>query len=158
MGFKSVFRVLVAATAVFAFTAAPAIDARTGPTSAVAPQNVKPASCTPGQKACPIRINFASGAYSGQASSTLANINSKKWFVVNLHKNQEVTMWVIGGGATGSTRGFVYRPNGQPLAGGPGGRIYDDTAPATGDYLIKATESPMGEQWSGRVTVLVVAI
>ena len=73
---------------------------------------------------------------------------------MGLHKNQEVVVWVIGAGAT---RGTVSFPGGGGI-GQPGGRIWDDRAPSTGDYRIKATESQMGEQWSGRVTVLVVAI
>ena len=155
MGSRSLFRALVIGTALVAFAAGPSIEARTtGASNAAASRHAQPAACTPGQKACPIRITFASGAYSGQASSTLQNINSKRWFVVGLQKNQEVVVWVIGKGAT---RGIVKFPGGGGT-GEPGGRIWDDQAPKTGDYRIKATEDPMAEEFNGKVTVLVVAI
>lgn len=156
MVFKSLFRVLIAVAAIAVFAAGPAIDAHTSSNASAGASGAAahPATCTPGHRACPIRINFASGAYSGQASSHLSTINSKRWFVVHLHRGQEVTVWVIG---AGSTRGSVYFPNGGGT-GEPGGRIWDDQAPSTGDYRIKATESLMGEEWSGTVTVLIVAI
>jgi hypothetical protein len=155
MGSRSLFRALAVVTAVLAFAVGPAIEARSsGATAGVASRHADPASCTPGRKACPIRIRFSSGAYSGQASSRLHTIDSKRWFVVGLRRNQEVVVWVIG---DGPTRGTVYFPGGGGT-GGPGGRIWDDQAPSTGDYKIKATESLMGEEWSGKVTVLVAAI
>jgi hypothetical protein len=155
MGSRSLFRALVVVTAVLAFAAGPVIEARsTGASAGATSRHADPAACTPGKKACPIRITFAPGAYSGQRSSTLHTIDSKRWFVVGLHANQEVVVWVIG---AGPTRGTVYFPGGG-ATGQPGGRIWDDQAPSTGDYKIKATESLMGEEWSGKVTVLVVAI
>jgi hypothetical protein len=155
MGSRSLFRALVITTAILAFAAGPAMEARsTGASAGAASRHADPASCTPGKKACPIRITFAPGAYSGQASSRLHTIDSKRWFVVGLRKNQEVVVWVIG---AGPTRGIVYFPGGGQT-GQPGGRIWDDTAPATGNYKIEVTEDSMAEQWSGKVTVLVVAI
>jgi hypothetical protein len=53
----------------------------------------------------------------------------------------------------GPTRGTVRFPDGRTV-GQPGGRIFDDVVPATGDYRILVTESPMGEAWSGRVVVV----
>src|SRR6478735_8186071 len=155
MGSRSLFRALVVVTAVLAFATGPVIEARsTGASADAASRHADPAGCTPGKKACPIRITFASGAYSGQASSSLHTIDSKRWFVVGLHKNQEVVVWVIG---AGPTRGIVKFPGGGQ-DGGPGGRIFDDQAPATGDYKVLTTEDSMANQWSGKVTVLVVAI
>src|SRR6478735_3141993 len=149
MGSRSLFRALVVVGAILAFAAGPAIEARSTGASHAASRHADPASCTPGKKACPIRINFAPGAYSGQASSTPHTVFQKRWFVVSLQKHQEVTLWVIGAGAT---RGIFYDPSGTALGGGPGGRIFDDAVHATGDFKIQATESQMGEQWSGKVT------
>lgn len=154
MGSRSLFRALVVTTAILAFAAGPAIEARSAAPNAGASRHAHPASCSPGKSACPIRITFATGAYSSQASSSLHTINSKRWFVVGLKKNQEVVVWVIG---AGPTRGIIKFPGGGQ-DGGPGGRIYDNQAPSTGDYKIQVTEDPMAEQWSGKVTVLVVAI
>jgi hypothetical protein len=155
MGSRSVFRALVIVTAILAFAVGPTIDARSaGASNGATARHAHPASCTPGKKDCPIRITFAQGAYSGQASSSLHTITSKRWFVVGLHKNQEVVIWVIG---AGPTRGVVHFPGGGQ-DGGPGGRIYDNQAPSTGDYRIVVSEDSMAEQWSGKVTVLVVAI
>ena len=109
-------------------------------------------TCTAGAKACPIRITFATGAYSGQAHSRLTGIHDQKWFVVKARAGQ--TMIVIVKGA-GATRGIVYAPNGTS-SGQPGGRVYDAVLPASGDYRIRVTESPMGEGWSGGIDVIVV--
>jgi hypothetical protein len=157
MGSRSLFRALVIVTAILAFTAGSAvIEARSsGASSVAASRHAGPATtCTPGKRSCPITITFASGAYSGQASSHLHTINSQRWFQVGLQKNQEVVVWVIG---AGPTRGVIYFPGGGQ-DGGPGGRIYDNQAPSTGNYRIQVTEDSMANEWSGKVTVLVVAI
>ena len=111
------------------------------------------ARCSAGAHACPIRITFASGAYSGQASSQLTGISSEKWFVVRAQAGQTMVVVVEGRGAT---RGTVVFPNGH-ASGQPGGRIFDGTLPASGDYRIRVTESSMGEAWSGPVSVVVLA-
>ena len=56
----------------------------------------------------------------------------------------------------GATAGIVRFPNGE-INGQPGGRIFDGNLPVTGDYKIKVMESQMGEAWSGRVDVVVLA-
>jgi hypothetical protein len=117
-------------------------------TSTIAPA----ATCSPGAKACPIRISFASGAYSGQASAHMSNINSTRWFVVNARAGQHMIVIVKG---AGPTRGIVYFPGGG-YAGQPGGRVFDATLKTSGDYRIRVNESSMGEEWSGRVDVVVV--
>jgi hypothetical protein len=109
-------------------------------------------ACVAGAAACPIRIRFAAGAYAGQARSRLTGINAEKWFVVNARAGQEMIVIVKGAGAT---RGTVHFPNGQQ-DGQPGGRVFDDTLPVSGDYRIRVTESLMGEAWNGRVDVIVV--
>jgi hypothetical protein len=110
-------------------------------------------ACTPGAKACPIRITFAPGAYSGQAHSQLTGINSKQWFVVNANAGQTAVVVIEGAGATA---GILRFPSGE-TNGQPGGRIFDGNLPVTGDYKIKVIESQMGEAWSGRVDVVVLA-
>jgi hypothetical protein len=134
-------------------TSGPALAA--GASTAHTRQASAPATtaCSPGQKACPIRITFAPGAYSGQAHSQLTGIHSKKWFVLSANAGQTMVVVVEGAGATG---GIVYFPNGQSN-GQPGGRIFDDNLPVTGDYKIKVMESQLGEAWSGRVDVVVLA-
>jgi hypothetical protein len=111
------------------------------------------AACSPGARACPIRIAFAAGAFSGQAHSRLTGISSKKWFVVSARAGQ--TMIVVVEGA-GPTAGIVHFPGGQSN-GQPGGRVFDGTLPASGDYRIRVTESQRAEAWSGRVDVVVLA-
>jgi hypothetical protein len=105
-----------------------------------------------GARSCPIRITFASGAYSGQAHGRLTGIHDEKWFVVKARAGQSMIVIVKGAGAT---RGLVYSPNGGS-SGQPGGRVYDAVLPATGDYRIRVNESPMGEGWSGGIDVIVV--
>lgn len=109
-------------------------------------------TCTPGARACPIRISFAAGAYSGQRSSTLTGISSGRWFVVRAAAGQQMIVIVQG---AGPTRGQVFFRNGVS-EGQPGGRIFDGEVPVSGDVLIRATESQMAEAWRGRVTVVVV--
>jgi hypothetical protein len=125
------------------------LNARTS-SEGTAPQVA--ASCSPGARACPIRITFAKGAYSGQAHSTLTGIRSEKWFVIHASAGQTMVVIVKGRGAT---RGIVYFPNGKS-SGQPGGRVFDGVLPVTGDYRIRVNESPMGEAWSGGVDVVAV--
>lgn len=108
------------------------------------------AACTAGARTCPIRITFASGAYSGQGRSHLTGIRSEKWFVVRARAGQTMIVVVKGRGAT---RGLVYFPNGTS-SGQPGGRVFDGPLPVSGDYRIRVTESPMGEAWSGGIDVI----
>lgn len=126
-----------------------AVAAPSGPAAGSRPAA---AACVPGAKACPIRITFERGAYSGQASSTLTGITSKRWFVVSARVGQSMIVIVKG---AGPTRGIVHFPNGQS-DGQPGGRVFDDQLPVSGNYRIEVTESQMAEAWRGRVTVLVV--
>jgi hypothetical protein len=109
-------------------------------------------TCSPGARACPIRIVFAAGAYSGQAHSQLSGIRSRKWFVVGAHAGQTMIVVVEG---RGPTDGIVYFPNGQS-DGQPGGRVFDGQVPVSGDYRIRVSESQMAEAWSGRVDVVVL--
>jgi hypothetical protein len=108
------------------------------------------ATCSTGTRACPIRITFANGAYSAQAHGQLTGIDSELWFVVDARASQSMITVVEG---AGPTRGVVTFPNGQ-MDGQPGGRVFDGLLPASGDYRIRVTESPMGEGWSGRVDVV----
>lgn len=114
--------------------------------------NPSEATCVAGRKACPIRITFRTGAWSGERSATLTGITSERWFSVRARAGQ--TMLVVVKGA-GPTRGTVTFRNGAS-GGQPGGRIFDGEVPVTGDVLIRVTESAMAEAWSGRVTVVVL--
>ena len=149
-----VLRGVLGVVAAVALSAGPAVAAdgtATGATATVTAATIQPAAtCTPGARACPIRITFASGAYSGQAHAQMAGINSQKWFVVHARAGQAMVVVVKG---AGPTRGVVYFPNGQ-TRGQPGGRVFDGILPSTGDYRIKVTESSMGSAWSGRVDVV----
>lgn len=112
-------------------------------------------ACTTGRSsACSIRLTFAPGAYSAQARSSLSGATSSRWFVVNLRAHQHLVVWVVGHGATGGT---LYFPGGGHV-GQPGGRVFDDEVPRSGDYRIRVSELVMGDAWSGRVDVLVVAL
>ena len=152
-----------ATTSALASGAAPTAQASSGstaasvaavPSSQAAQSSAKlaaaAATCSPGTRACPIRITFARGAFSAQAHGQLTGIDSELWFVVDARATQSMVTVVEGAGAT---RGVVTFPNGQ-TEGQPGGRVFDGLLPASGDYRIRVTESPMGEGWSGRVDVV----
>lgn len=111
-----------------------------------------PAACVRGSKACPIRIVFRPGAYSGSASSTLMNQGQERWFSVRATKGQTMIVVILGAGPTGGTLHF---PNGTQ-DGGPGGRVFDGEIPASGVTKIRVTESLMANSWAGRVTVVVL--
>jgi hypothetical protein len=76
----------------------PAATQRAATQPATAAQPV--ATCSPGASACPIRISFAPGAYSGQAEGRLTGINSEQWFVVNARAGQAMVVVVQGAGPT----------------------------------------------------------
>ncbi len=118
--------------------------------SNASPATLAAVACSPGARACPIRITFARDAYSGQAHSKLTGIRSEKWFVVHATAGQTMVVIVEG---RGPTRGIVYYPNGKS-SGRPGGRVFDGILPVTGDYRIRVTKSPIGEAWSGGVDVV----
>jgi hypothetical protein len=149
LGLFGVLTVVAMSTSGSALAAGAGSSPRTSNTT---PATLVEASCSAGARACPIRLTFAKGAYSGQAHSTLTGIHSEKWFVV--HANAGQTMVVIVKGH-GPTRGIVYFPNGKS-SGQPGGRVFDEVLPVTGDYRIRVNESPMGEAWSGGVDVVAV--
>ncbi len=119
-----------------------------GPTSAAPVQAA--AACTTGARACPIRITFVPGAYSGQARGVLTGIRSQQWFIIHARAGQTMVVVVEGRGAT---RGIVSFPDGRS-SGQPGGRVFDGPVPLTGDYRIEVTESTMGQAWSGGIAVV----
>jgi hypothetical protein len=110
------------------------------------------APCARGSTACPIRIAFRHGKYTGQARSSLTGQGQERWFVVRAKAGQTMVVVVNGKGATGGT---VYFPGGGQ-DGGPGGRVFDGSLPTSGDYRIRVTESLMAEPWSGWVDVVVL--
>jgi len=110
------------------------------------------APCVRGSTACPIRIAFRHGKYTGQARSSLTGQGQERWFVVRAKAGQTMVVVVNGKGATGGT---VHFPGGGQ-DGGPGGRVFDGSLPTSGDYRIRVTESLMAEPWSGWVDVVVL--
>ena len=147
--FSLVMATLLAATLPTVVVAGSAAPAAAGGRTAA---RVSQAACVRGSKACPIRIVFRHGAYTGQAHSTLAGQGMDRWFVVRAHAGQTMVVVVQGAGATGGT---VYFPGGGQ-DGQPGGRVFDGTLQTTGDYRIRVTESLMAEPWVGRVDVVVL--
>ena len=91
------------------------------------------------------RINFKHGKTHVSIRGHLNSITDEDYFVLRAKKGQHMRVEIIG---DGPTRGVLLFPNGEQ-DGGPGGVVYDDTLPATGDYRIRVTESSMGEAWRG---------
>ena len=148
-------RIVVVAAALASLVVASPVTASSRPaagTSAGAASGRAEAACVRGSSTCPIRIRFAPGAYAGQGRSMLTGQGMDRWFVVRARAGQTMIVIINGKGATG---GEVHFPGGGQ-DGGPGGRIYDDTVPASGDYRIRVTESLMAQPWKGPVDVVVV--
>jgi hypothetical protein len=95
------------------------------------------------------RIVFKRGAIDAVVRGALTKMGDQVRFVVRASSGQQMRLVVD---ADGPTRGFVTFPNGDE-SGSPGSDFFDDTLPADGDYHIKITESPMGEGWSGKITL-----
>lgn len=95
------------------------------------------------------RIVFKRGALQAEAHGKLTTIRDELRFVLRASAKQHMRLAVD---APGPTRGFVTFPNGE-VVGSPGSDFFDDTLPADGDYRIRITESPMAEEWQGRLTL-----
>jgi len=149
---RAAVAILASATIAAALPASVGARPASSAAGSAAPSPVAAAPCVRGAKACPIRIVFRRGGYTGQARSTLTGQGQERWFVVRAQAGQTMVVVVNGKGATGGT---VYFPGGGQ-DGGPGGRVFDGTLPASGDYRIRVTESLMAEAWSGRVDVVVL--
>jgi hypothetical protein len=91
------------------------------------------------------RIRFKKGQTVACVPGTLHHIYDEAIFVLRARAGQHMKVNIIG---KGPTRGVVTFPSGQQ-DGGPGGIIFDDHLPETGDYRIRVTESSMGEEWEG---------
>ncbi len=91
------------------------------------------------------RITFKSGATTARVNGSLKGINDEALFVLRARKGQHMRVNING---EGPTRGMVTFPSGGQ-DGAPGGVIYDDVLPETGDYRIRVIESQMGEAWRG---------
>lgn len=101
------------------------------------------------QTARETRIVFKRGASEADAQGKLMAMNDELRFVVRARAKQHMLLAVD---ASGPTRGFVTFPNGEEV-GSPGSVFFDDTLPDDGDYRIRITESAMGEEWHGSVTL-----
>ena len=95
------------------------------------------------------RIVFNRGAVESEAHGKLTTMSDQLRFVVRARAKQHMLLSVD---APGATRGFVTFPNGEEV-GSPGAVFFDDALPTDGDYRIRITESPMGEEWQGTVTL-----
>ena len=98
------------------------------------------------------RIRFAKGTTSGQVTGTLTSMDDVARYVLWARKGQHMVVTVEG---DGPIRGVVVFPRKRGSEGGPGGTVFDGILPATGNYRLRITESPMGEAWQGRFTVTV---
>lgn len=145
--------VLVAALLAVSLPSVVSARSAGGPTAgAGASGHVAAATCTRGARACPIRIVFLPGAYSGQRSAVFTSPTQEKWFSIRATQGQTMVVVINGKGATAGT---LYFPNGTQ-DGGPGGRVFDGQVPATGITKIRVAEDMMAEQWTGLVTVVVL--
>lgn len=95
------------------------------------------------------RIVFERGAVEASVQGQLATMHDELRFVVRARSGQHMRVWVE---ADGPVRGIVRSPGGAE-DGSPGTEFYDDVLPANGDYRIRITESPMAEEWAGKVTL-----
>jgi hypothetical protein len=111
----------------------------------------EPSSTTPtnAPASAETRIVFKRGAIDAVARGRLTKMGDQVRFVVQARSGQQMRLSVD---ADGPTRGFVTFPNGDE-AGSPGANFFDDPLPADGDYHISIAESPMGEGWSGKITL-----
>ena len=96
--------------------------------------------------AAPRRIRIKHGHTSARVKGRLRNIHDDANFVLRARAGQHLKVTING---QGPTRGAVTSPGGQALGGGPGGVVFDDNLPATGDYRIRVTESQMADEWKG---------
>jgi hypothetical protein len=92
------------------------------------------------------RIRLKKGQTVASVKGALRHIHDEASFVVRARAGQHMRITITG---EGPTRGVVTFPSGQQ-DGGPGGLVFDDRLPETGDYRIRVTESSMGEEWKGR--------
>lgn len=91
------------------------------------------------------RIMFKQGSTHVSIRGRLNGMNDEDYFVLRAKRGQHMRVEITG---DGPTRGVVHFPNGGE-DGGPGGVVFDDDLPATGDYRIRVTESSMAEAWRG---------
>jgi hypothetical protein len=92
------------------------------------------------------RIRFKKGQTIAYVKGTLRHIHDEASFVLRARAGQHMSITITG---EGPTRGVITFPSGKQ-DGGPGGLVFDDHLPETGDYRIRVTESSMGEEWKGR--------
>jgi hypothetical protein len=91
------------------------------------------------------RIRLKKGQTVAYVKGTLRHIHDEAYFVLRARAGQHMRITITG---EGPTRGVITFPSGKQ-DGGPGGLIFDDHLPETGDYRIRVTESSMGEEWKG---------
>ena len=110
------------------------------------------ASAPVAASATTIPLAFAPGAYSGQASTTLSGWSSVRTFSFSAHQGQVLVL--VTEARNGTRTVLRVAATGKTIGGGPGGRVFDGLLPTTGTYLVEVRESPMGQPWSGQVSVV----
>jgi hypothetical protein len=98
------------------------------------------------------RIRLKHGQTTGSVKGRLKNIHDQAFFVLWARKGQHMRVNIQG---EGPTRGEVIAPSGQGIGGSPGGVVFDEDLPETGDYRIRVTESMMAEEWKGSFVLTV---
>lgn len=103
------------------------------------------------EAASEIAIHFKRGAYEAQVGGELTSIHDEISYLVSARAGQHMTIKVD---APGAVRGQVIFPGGESQ-GSPGDVFFDDVLPKSGTYHIHLRESPMGEEWQGKITLII---
>lgn len=76
----------------------------------------------------------------------LSGIREEALFIFHARAGQHLRVSISG---ENPIRGVVIYPSGK-IEGGLSGTIFNETLTETGEYRIRVTESPMGEEWRGK--------
>jgi hypothetical protein len=111
----------------------------------------------------PVSIQFAPGSYAGIGNGQVTVVTAAQPFTVAANAGQILTL-IYGGGAPNGDGGYdliatITDPNGNALPeGNPVPSGYTATLPSTGTYTIMAGITPMGNMWTGTLSVCVLVV